>query len=146
MVDIASIAQRWVAAWRDGWPAKDIEAMAAFYSPDATYLSVPFREPDRGVEGVRGYLTREFGVESDIECWFAAPIVDGDRAAIEWWASWVEGGDELTLAGSTFLTFNDAGLITDHRDYWNQINDRRPPYPGWTSNATSLTSDPKFGR
>src|SRR5687767_523284 len=132
MVDIASIAHRWVAAWRDGWPAKDIEAMAAFYAPDATYLSVPFRQPDRGVEGVRSYLKRELGVESEFKCWFRSPIVDGNRAAIEWWASWVEGGDELTLAGSTFLTFNDAGLITDHRDYWNQTNGRRPPYPGWT--------------
>jgi hypothetical protein len=144
MVDIAAIAHRWVETWRNGWPAKDIEAMAAFYSPDATYLSVPFRQPDVGVEGVRGYLSREFDVESHIECWFRSPIVEGNRAAIEWWASWVEGGDELTLAGSTFLTFDDAGFITDHRDYWNQINERRPPYPGWDS--ASLTSDPKFGR
>lgn len=130
-MDNSSIAQTWVDAWTKGWPAKDVEAMAAFYSPDATYLSVPFRQPDRGVEGVRSYLTREFGVESDIECRFRTPIVDGDRAAIEWWASWVEGGDELTLAGSTFLTFDDEGLIVDHRDYWNQIDERRPPYPTW---------------
>jgi len=105
--------------------------MAAFYAPDATYLSVPFREPDRGVEGVRSYLTREFGVETDIECCFRSPVVDGQRAAIEWWASWVEGGQELTLAGSTFLRFNDDGLIVDHRDYWNQVDERRPPYDTW---------------
>jgi SnoaL-like domain len=130
-MNFKSIARRWAETWSEAWPDKDIEAMAAFYAPNATYLSVPFRQPDRGVEGVRGYLRREFDVESDIECWFAIPIVDGDRAAIEWWSSWVEGGDVLTLAGSTFLTFNDDGLITDHRDYWNQINERRPPYPGW---------------
>ena len=141
-MNFKSIARRWAETWSAAWPDKDIEAMAAFYAPNATYLSVPFRQPDRGVEGVRAYLRREFDVESEIECWFSTPIVEGYRAAIEWWASWVEGGDDLTLAGSTILTFNDAGLITDHRDYWNQINDRRPPYPGWTTNATSLTSDP----
>lgn len=130
-MNIESIARRWAETWSTGWPEKEIEAMVAFYAPNATYLSVPFREPDRGIEGVRGYLRREFEVESDIECWFATPIVDRDRAAIEWWASWVEGGEDLTLAGSTFLTFNDEGLITDHRDYWNQTNERRPPYEGW---------------
>lgn len=130
-MDTSSIARRWAEVWRTGWPAKDIESMASFYAPEATYLSVPFREPDRGIDGVRGYLTREFGVESEIECWFRSPIVEGNRAAIEWWASWVEGGEELTLAGSTFLTFRDDGLIVDHRDYWNQINERRPPYQSW---------------
>lgn len=130
-MDISSIARRWAEVWRTGWTAKDIEPMASFYAPEATYLSVPFREPDRGIEGVRGYLTREFGVESEIECWFRSPIVDGNKAAIEWWASWAEGGEELTLAGSTFLTFRDDGLIVDHRDYWNQINERRPPYQSW---------------
>jgi hypothetical protein len=105
--------------------------MAALYASNATYLSVPFREPDRGVAGVRGYLTREFGVESEIECWFREPLVQGDKAAIEWWASWIEDGRQLTLAGSTFLRFNDQGLIVDHRDYWNQIDERRPPYQTW---------------
>ncbi|MGH8925829.1 MAG: nuclear transport factor 2 family protein [Acidimicrobiia bacterium] len=131
-MDISERAQRWAEVWQAGWPAKDIDAMTSFYAPDATYLSVPFREPDRGVEGVRAYLTREFRVESEIECWFRDPIVDRNRAAIEWWASWVEAGEERTMAGSTFLTFGDDGLITDHRDYWNQVAGREPPYATWT--------------
>ncbi len=110
--------------------------MAALYAADATYLSVPFREPDRGVEGVRAYLSQEFEVESEIRCWFGEPVADGDRAAVEWWASWVEGGKELTLAGSTFLRFNTEGLIVDHRDYWNQVDDRRPPYETWLTSST----------
>jgi hypothetical protein len=47
----------------------------------------------------------------------------------------MEGGQELTLAGSTFLTFGEDGLIVDHRDYWNQIDERRPPYQGWNPNS-----------
>jgi hypothetical protein len=130
-VDFAARARRWVEVWQASWPAKDAEAIVGLYATDASYLSVPFRDPDRGVEGVRGYLTREFGVESEIECWFQAPLVDGKKAAIQWWASWIENGEALTLAGSTFLTFDDDGLIIDHRDYWNQIDERRHPYTGW---------------
>lgn len=124
-------ARRWAQAWRAGWPDKDVEGIASLYAADANYRAFPFREPDRGVEGVRGYLTREFGLESEIECWFLEPVVAGNRAAVEWWASWIEGGQEMTLAGSTFLRFNSEGLIIDHRDYWNQVDERRPPYEGW---------------
>ncbi len=34
--------------------------------------------------------------EENIECWLALPIASGNRAAVEWWASWTEQGQELT--------------------------------------------------
>jgi hypothetical protein len=40
---------------------------------------------------------------SDIQCWFGEPIASGDRAAVEWWASWTEQGQELTFARVTVL-------------------------------------------
>jgi len=53
------------------------------------------------------------------------------RWAVEWWATWVEMGERLTLAGTTVLRFRDDGLIVDQRDYWNQIERRESPYEGW---------------
>ena len=50
---------------------------------------------------------------------------------MEWWASWIENGRPLTLAGSTFLRFDADGLVVDHRDYWNEVERREPPYAGW---------------
>jgi hypothetical protein len=29
------------------------------------------------------------------------------------------------------LRFDDEGKVVDHRDYWNEIERREPPYPGW---------------
>jgi hypothetical protein len=29
------------------------------------------------------------------------------------------------------LRFDDDGQIVDHRDYWNQVERRQPPYQGW---------------
>ena len=117
--------------WERAWPAKDIEAIAALYAEDVEYRALVFREPERGVDGVRGYLRRNFDVEHDIECRFGDPTPAGDRAAVEWWASWVEDGEELTLAGVTILRFDSSGLIVDHRDYWNQVERREPPFDGW---------------
>jgi hypothetical protein len=45
----------------------------------------------------------------------------------------VEQGTPLTLAGSTFLRFDADGKVIDHRDYWNQVERREPPYEGWLS-------------
>jgi predicted SnoaL-like aldol condensation-catalyzing enzyme len=78
-----------------------------------------------------GYLTREFPREQAIECRFGEPIAEGDRAAVEWWASWTEDGRELTLAGATILRFDDEGRVVEHVDYWNEADGRVSPFDGW---------------
>jgi hypothetical protein len=113
------------------WPARDVDSIAALYADNSRYLSYPFREPDEGIAGARNYLTRTLHEEEDIECWFGEPVAGDDRAAIEWWASWTEDGEEITLAGTTLLRFDEDGLVVDHRDYWNQHDGRRAPYPRW---------------
>jgi ketosteroid isomerase-like protein len=130
-VDAESAARRWRDTWQRAWPAKDVDAIVSLYAEGVPYRALAFREPDQGPAGVRGYLEREFGVEAEIECRFGEPIVDGSRAAVEWWASWDEDGRPLTLAGTTVLRFDADGQVVDHRDYWNEIERRVPPYDGW---------------
>jgi SnoaL-like domain len=130
-MDVEGAARRWADVWQRAWPAKDVEAIVALYAAGALYRALVFREPDEGLEGVRGYLQRNFGVEDDIECRFGEPIAGRDGAAVEWWASWVEAGEEQTLAGVTVLRFDDHGQVVDHRDYWNEVAGREPPFVGW---------------
>ena len=130
-MDVAGLARQWASVWERAWAAKDVDAIVALYADDAQYRALVLREPERGVAGVRDYLERNFAIEHDIECRFGAPIAEGDRAAVEWWATYREEGQLLTLAGATFLRFDDAGLVIDHRDYWNQVERREPPFNGW---------------
>jgi nuclear transport factor 2 (NTF2) superfamily protein len=130
-VNAESAARRWKRTWEDAWPRKDVESIAALYASEATYRALAFREPDQGMDGVRDYLRRNFDVEEEITCVFGEPLVTGDRAAVEWWASWVEGGKWVTIAGITVLRFDAYGQVIDHRDYWNQVDERVPPYPHW---------------
>jgi len=131
LVNVQEAARRWADVWTRAWPARDAEAIVDLYAEDARYSAYPFRDPDEGPDGVRSYLTKTFGEEQDIECWFGEPVAGGDRSAVEWWASWTEGGEEITLAGTTLLRFDQDGLVVDHRDYWNQFEGRRPPYGRW---------------
>ena len=130
-MDTETAARRWAEVWERAWPAGDTDAIAALYAQDATYRALAFRDPDLRLAGVRRYLDENFGVASETECWFRNPIVSGDRAAVEWWGTWVEQGRRLTLAGATLLRFDADGQVIDHRDYWNEVDRREPPYPGW---------------
>src|SRR5215469_2210104 len=109
-------ARRWADTWSRAWPQRDAEAIAALYADMA---------------GVRRYLGENLPVEENIQCWFGEPIVSGDRAAVEWWGSWREQGQELTFAGVTVLRFDDQGNVVDHRDYDNHVERREAPYEGW---------------
>jgi predicted SnoaL-like aldol condensation-catalyzing enzyme len=129
--DVEAAARNWAATWSTGWPRKDKETIAALYGEFATYRALAFREPGRGVAGVTRYLDAVFAEEDEVECRFGEPIVAGQSAAVQWWASWIEGAQPLTMAGVTILRFDDEGKVVEHRDYWNQTGGRTPPYAGW---------------
>jgi hypothetical protein len=130
-MDAHGAARRWKETWERAWPDRDVDAIASLYAEEASYRALAFREPDRGLAGVRRYLQENFAAEEEIECWFGEPVVAGDRAAVEWWGSWVEDGRPLTLAGTTVLRFDESGQVIDQRDYWNEVERRDPPYDGW---------------
>jgi hypothetical protein len=118
----------WIDAWTRGWPAEDVDAIAAAYADGPIYSSHPFRT----AETASSYLTRAFDEERLVEARFGEPVVDGDRAAVEYWAvvRSAEGG-EVTIAGASFLHFGENGRVTSHRDYWDETEGRREPSAGW---------------
>jgi ketosteroid isomerase-like protein len=130
-MDVQAAARRWAETWERAWRDRDMEPIASLYADDALYRALAFREPDRGLAGVRRYLEQNFAIEEEIECWFGEPIAAGSRAAVEWWGTWIEEGRRLTLAGTTVLRFDSDGQVVDHRDYWNQVERREPPFEGW---------------
>ena len=127
MGDARQSAARWARTWASAWEALDVDAIVALYAPDAVLSTEPFREPYRGIDGVRAYVTRVFGEEHGPRAWFAEPLVDGDRAAVSWWASLVEAGDETTLAGTSVLRFDAAGQVLEQWDAWSAAPGRREP-------------------
>ena len=130
-MDAETAARRWADTWSRAWPQRDAQAIAALYADTVVYRSPAFREPDLGLAGVRRYLGEQFPAEQNIECWFGQPIVSGARAAVQWWASWTEQGQDLSYAGVTVLYFDDQGQVVEHRDYDNHTERREPPYAGW---------------
>jgi hypothetical protein len=127
-METVDLAERWRSTWQRAWEAKDSAAIAALYAGGAVYRSHPFREPE---SSARDYAEREFALEDSIVCRFGEPLVSARRAAVEWWATFEEGGEQVTLIGVTVLRFGDDGLVVQHTDYWADAAGRVEPFPGW---------------
>jgi ketosteroid isomerase-like protein len=120
--------RRWAERYRMAWEAGDPDAAAALYAPDCVFRSAPFREP----EPPHSYTRRVFPEAQAEGVHFGEPVEEGDRAAVEWWATLVTpGGKEQTLAGCSVLRFDDQGVVVEARDYWHLEPGRREPFPGW---------------
>jgi ketosteroid isomerase-like protein len=123
-VDTEAAAQAWVEGWTKGWEAGDAEVIGALYAPNAVFRSHPFREPERSA---RDYALRAFADEELVECRFGEPVVDADRAAVEYWAVLSAEGEEETLAGIALIRFGPDGRVVEQRDYWSMQAGRTPP-------------------
>jgi hypothetical protein len=126
-VDARTAARRWVEVWERSWPAADADAIAGLYAADAHFHSHPFREH----QGPGEYAAWAFADQASAECRFGEPVVDGDRAAVDWWAvvTTTDGAVE-TLAGCSLLHFGPDGLVIEQRDVWAREQGRRelPPW------------------
>ena len=123
-----SFGRRWAEGYQRAWEADDPDAAAALYAPDCVFRSAPFRDPEPPVE----YTTRIFPEAEARDVHFGEPVEEGDRAAVEWWATLVTpDGRAQALAGCSMLRFDDEGLVVEARDYWHVQPGRRDPFPGW---------------
>jgi ketosteroid isomerase-like protein len=123
-----SHARRWADGYRAAWEQGDAEAAAALYAPDCVFRSAPFREPELPLS----YTTRVFPEARAEDVRFGEPVEDGNRAAVEWWATLVlPDGEEQALAGFSLLRFDEQGLVAEARDYWHLEPGRRLPPAGW---------------
>jgi nuclear transport factor 2 (NTF2) superfamily protein len=135
-METGEAAARWARTWHDGWEVRDTDAVMALYAQDSWYSSEAFREPIQGWKGVRQFVERVFSEERGPRVWVGEPIVSGDRAAIEWWATVVENDLPISLAGVSILRFDAAGLVSEQWDSWNQGVGFHEPPAGWGGAAS----------
>jgi hypothetical protein len=108
-------AERWRETWERGWRAHEPDEIVALYAEGAYFQSHPFRDPQAPPD----YIVPTLAEEESAECEFGEPIVDGDRAAVQWSAETrLKDGRTEKLAGVSLLRFDADGLVTEQRDFW----------------------------
>jgi hypothetical protein len=130
-MDAREHARRWASAWKHGWENDDPEEIALLYAGDARFRSHPFREPHEGRAGVLDYVRSALADEESVEARFGDPLASGASAAVEYWATMREGGEDVTLAGCSLLTFAANGAVRAQHDYWHMEPGTHAPPDGW---------------
>ena len=86
MPDVRESARRWAVAWEHAWRHHDPDALRAVYAPGCVFRPHVFRDPYAGIDGVLAYARWAFESERAADPWFGEPIVDGERAVVEYHA------------------------------------------------------------
>lgn len=74
-----------------------------------------------------------FEDQRSAECRFGEPVVDGARAAVDWWGVITSSdGSVQSLAGTSLLRFDDDGLVVEQRDAWSDVDGYRE-LPDWAT-------------
>lgn len=122
----------WLERYRRAWEEADADAAVALFTEDAVYRSSPFCEPHVGTAAIRDYWTHATGRQKERRVLIGTPIVEGNRAAAEWWATFVDPeGEETTLPGILFLRFAADGRCEELREAWSREPGVRPPHHSW---------------
>jgi SnoaL-like domain len=126
-VQTAAAARRWAETWERAWPAADEEGISSLYASRAVFYSHPFRGPQSPSE----YVRWAFADQVEAECRFGEPVVQGDRAAVDWVGVITSrDGSIETVAGTSLLRFDADGLVIEQRDAWAGAEGRHE-MPAW---------------
>lgn len=122
---------QWLDGYRKAWEERDTAAVVGLFTEDAIYREQPYEAPFLGRAGIGDYWTKVTATQDDVRLRYGTPIVDGRHAAVEWWVTMRNGGADVSLAGEFWLSFDDAGLCSELREYWHFAEGRQSPPDGW---------------
>jgi ketosteroid isomerase-like protein len=119
----------WIERYRQAWESADADAAAGLFTEDATYRSNPFRPPHRGRAAIHAYWISATESQSNVKVTMGRPVVDGRKVVVEWWTEMDDDGSPVTLPGALILDFNEQGLCTALREYYNILEGERMAAP-----------------
>jgi hypothetical protein len=118
MASTRLIVNKWIRSYSKAWLKKDAKAIASLFTEDAAYHSHPFRPVNQGKKSIFDYTLGALDVGEVYEVRFGRPVVEGSRAAVEYWTTMKEKVEDVTLAGCVMLRFARNGLCRELHDYW----------------------------
>jgi hypothetical protein len=128
---IAGSHGEWLERYRRAWMTKDAAAARDLFTPDAVYREGPFDAPFAGSQAIADYWSRVTATQRDVELRYGRPVAEGNRVAVEWWATLVNGDAPYTLAGEFLLRFAGDGRCEELREYWILKEGTIEPSDGW---------------
>ncbi len=112
--DPTDVVARFCAAWGQG----DLEAILAFFTPDAVYHNIPM-DPVEGVDAIRATISGFFGMVSKIEFRVKNSATDGNVVMNERVDAFITADKTMELPVMGVFEVTDDGKIAAWRDYFD---------------------------
>ncbi len=132
-------AATWMQGYLSAWQTRDADAVVKLFTPNGVYQSIPgvSNQTFVGRKAIHKYWFDVTRPQSMIRGIQGAPIVSGNRAAIEIWVTFRDpvynpkGQHMITLLETNVVTFVKGGLASKNVEYWNIVPGVHAPPPGW---------------
>lgn len=96
---------------------ESLNDIARFYVSDARFKD-PFNQV-RGIVYIQAIFEHMFATTQAPRFVFDEVIEQNQKVFLTWEFHFGLRGKNYVVKGGSMLTFNEQGLITDHRDYWD---------------------------
>nr|WP_315468303.1 nuclear transport factor 2 family protein [uncultured Undibacterium sp.] len=106
-----------IMGWYANLSPTSLKNIAMFYSEDARFKD-PFNEV-QGIPAIQAIFEHMFTTTQYPKFMFDEVIEQGSKAFLTWKFHFGLSGKSYIVKGGSMLTFDENGLITDHRDYWD---------------------------
>ena len=111
---------------------QDLDRLDRFYAPDARFRD-PFNEV-QGLPAIRRIFEHMFASLHGPHFVVTQQIVDGPQAFLVWEFRCrfrrFDTTTEQVIRGGSHLVFDEHGLVTSHRDYWDSAEELYEKLPG----------------
>jgi hypothetical protein len=104
-------------AWYASLTPATVAQAGQFYAADAQFRD-PFNDV-RGVAAIEAIFRHMFAHTQQPRFVIDERIVQGQQAFVTWQFLFNLQGKAYQVAGGSHLRFDEAGLVTCHRDYWD---------------------------
>jgi len=110
-----------LAGYFESLTRQSVSDLARFYATDCRFRD-PFNDV-RGIAALATIFTHMFDTLDAPRFIVRDRVVEGDRVLLTWdfefrFRSWRPQVTQR-IHGASLITFNDAGLVREHRDYWD---------------------------
>jgi steroid delta-isomerase len=106
-----------IMAWYANLSPTSLQDIAQLYVDDARFKD-PFNEV-QGIKAIQTIFDHMFATTQHPKFIFEEVIEQGSKAFLTWEFHFGLRRKNYIVKGGSMLTFNENGLITDHRDYWD---------------------------
>lgn len=103
--------------WYSTLTAESVQQAVEFYHVEA-FFKDPFNEV-RGVGAIMQIFDHMFKATETPRFILHDHIMQGKQAFVSWTFEFKLKGKNYSVVGASHLKFDELGLITEHRDYWD---------------------------